>query len=72
MFRKFLNLKIKEKKVCVCFLKLWFYGTCRFQEFYEEGEREILQGEVSNLRNQVTIVSTVSWNRSLFICNAIT
>ncbi|CAN8258819.1 unnamed protein product [Cochlearia groenlandica] len=25
----------------------------RFQEFYEEGEREILQGEVSNLRNQV-------------------
>ncbi|KAL0707268.1 hypothetical protein Bca4012_073694 [Brassica carinata] len=25
----------------------------RFQEFYEEGEREILQGEVSNLRNQL-------------------
>jgi kinesin family protein 15 len=25
----------------------------RFQEFYEEGEREILLGEVSNLRNQL-------------------
>ncbi|KAJ0264438.1 Kinesin-like protein KIN-12D [Hirschfeldia incana] len=25
----------------------------RFQEFYEEGEREILQGEVANLRNQL-------------------
>ncbi|CAH2053339.1 unnamed protein product [Thlaspi arvense] len=25
----------------------------RFQEFYEEGEREILLGEVSNLRNQI-------------------
>ncbi|KAL1192271.1 Kinesin-like protein KIN-12D [Cardamine amara subsp. amara] len=25
----------------------------RFQEFYEEGEREILQGEVSSLRNQL-------------------
>ncbi|CAH8358439.1 unnamed protein product [Eruca vesicaria subsp. sativa] len=25
----------------------------RFQEFYEEGEREILQGEVSNLRSQL-------------------
>ena len=59
--------------VCVCFLKLCCYGTRRFQEFYEEGEREILQGEVSNLRNQVTLVSTVSWYVIilLFVCNAI-
>lgn len=51
--------------MCVCFLKLCCYGTRRFQEFYEEGEREILQGEVSNLRNQVTLVSTVS----ILVCN---
>jgi kinesin family protein 15 len=45
----------------------------RFQEFYEEGEREILLGEVSNLRNQVPLVSTTSWYRFilLFDCNTI-
>lgn len=28
---------------------------CRFQDFYEEGERELLLTEVSELRNQVTL-----------------
>lgn len=29
-------------------------GTYRFQDFYEEGEREMLLAEVSELRNQVS------------------
>lgn len=29
---------------------------CRFQDFYEEGEREILLAEISNLRDQVNMV----------------
>lgn len=31
----------------------WEY---RFQDFYEEGEREILLAEISNLRDQVNTV----------------
>lgn len=31
----------------------WEY---RFQDFYEEGEREILLAEISNLRDQVNMV----------------
>jgi len=50
---------LQEILVCVCALQIANYlRACimlyRFQDFYEEGERELLLTEVLELRDQVS------------------
>jgi hypothetical protein len=55
------------------FLLFIHFGVYRFQEFYEEGEREILLEEVSKLREQVFMElensSKIHFYFCLFVCN---